>query len=201
MHTFKNFLPILALFFTTLFGMEEVDLSCSTHEEVEFERDNFLLSTPRRILPKVDPVSGIYVEEACDLVVAGIEPLSLRRFYCSSTPYEPRYGCWSYNPEAFVVGSFEVRMLGSFISVGNREGRIVEYTKCSWEDKCFSRYQGGGGFALPSGKRHPLNTTVTFSHAREKGTSFAYQGEIVDGDGTRRTFESAEFPWLQRVFT
>ena len=47
-----------------------------------------LVSTVSRpdYIPKVNVISGEYCEEAIDLVVAGCEPLSVRRFYYHLAP-------------------------------------------------------------------------------------------------------------------
>ncbi len=63
----------------------------ASKERVLDRRENyFLTSTDYRITPKVNPVTGEYCEEELDLVVAGSEPLSVRRYYNSSAPYDPR---------------------------------------------------------------------------------------------------------------
>lgn len=72
----------------------------ATKERVLDKRENyFLTSTDYRITPKVNPVTGEYCEEELDLVVAGSEPLSVRRYSNSNAPYDPRYASWRYNPE------------------------------------------------------------------------------------------------------
>jgi hypothetical protein len=56
--------------------------------------------------PKVNPVSGEYVEEESDLVVAGCEPISFRRFYGHLATPDCRFGAWRINPETSIVANF-----------------------------------------------------------------------------------------------
>src|ERR1700722_10556899 len=64
-------------------------------------RKNFPITSHYLITPKVNVVTGEYLEDACDLVVAGAEPLALTRFYGHYASHHPQYNFWRYNPEHF----------------------------------------------------------------------------------------------------
>src|ERR1700722_4581894 len=82
-------------------------------------------------VPKVNLITGEYCEEACDLIVEGIEPLSIRRFYNHfSGPNERVYGHWRINPEAFMLFNFEsIGGCQTFAAAGERNSSFLLYER------------------------------------------------------------------------
>ena len=87
----KGKLLVLLLFLMNSLAAEEdldfFDFEASKEHVLDQRQNYFLTSTDYRITPKVNPITGEYCEEELDLVVAGSQPLSIRRFYNSSSPY------------------------------------------------------------------------------------------------------------------
>src|ERR1700722_575946 len=81
------------------------------------------LSTFMPQVPKVNVITGEYCEEVYDLVVAGIEPLSIRRFYSHQGHKDEALGHWSINPEALVLFNFEGK--GQYAGVGKEDGSFI----------------------------------------------------------------------------
>jgi hypothetical protein len=119
---------ILALC-SCLFAKENpIDLKAK--ETILDHRENFFLtSTDYRIIPKVNPISGEYCEEEMDLMVAGSQPLSIRRFYNHLAPYDPRYASWRYNPESFCVANLEWKNQEIFAAIGDSNGSICSFQR------------------------------------------------------------------------
>jgi hypothetical protein len=102
----KRYVVFLALcLLSALYGEENGEPQAGKDRNIIIdERENyFQTSTPYKITPTVNPLTGDLLEEEMDFVVAGSEPLSVRRFYNHSAPYERRTGGWRYNPEFFFV--------------------------------------------------------------------------------------------------
>ena len=121
---------------------------------------NVLKSAPQeRFFPKVDIISGTYLEDAIDLVIAGNDPLSIRRFYYHTAPTtDTRYGFWQINPEASINANLEYSTLPQFVSVGEFSGGISQLTKTS--DRAFGLTSNkSSGY---NGQTHPLNTKITY---------------------------------------
>ena len=77
-------------------------------------------------LPKVNPISGEYVEQEVDLVVAGCEPLSFRRCYGHMFCSDRRYGLgWRINPEAFLTANFQWNKSHTFAAIGEESGSVL----------------------------------------------------------------------------
>ena len=89
----KKWQPVFFLLLViTLFAEENpdpFDIQAKKEHTLDQRENYFLTSTDSPITPKVNPITGEYCEEATDLVVAGSQPLSIRRFYNSSDPYDP----------------------------------------------------------------------------------------------------------------
>src|SRR5262249_7325215 len=143
---------------------------------------------------------GELIEEEIDLVVAGVEPLSLRRFYNSSAPYERRTGCWRYNPEAFFAANFEWHSQEIFAAVGGRDGSITPFIAAG---NCIFTVDKTKGLIhpIPGGQSHPLNAKVVYRRTGDKDNKyrFYWNGEITDGSGCVRTFSSPMHSWLDKV--
>ena len=183
-----------------LFGAQEkvTDLQVSKEHVVDQRENYFQTSTPYKISPKVNPMTGDLIEEEADLIVAGIEPLSVRRFYNHTALYEPRYGGWRYNPESYLVANFELPQQERFAAAGEFDGSIASF-KISNTPYLYT-FDVPKGFANfnPSGQTHPLNTKITYwkiGDPKDK-RRFSWQGEIIDGSGSKRHFASHMHRWL-----
>ena len=192
------FLLCTSSLFGTLFE-DLIDPHAYKQHVVDQRENYFQTSTPYKISPNVNPITGDLIEEEIDLVVAGCEPLSVRRFYNHTAPYEPKSGGWRYNPEAFFVANFEWAGQETFAAAGFADGSITPFHPaanfCTYDPKHFTNF-------TPTGQTHPLNTKINYYRApsKEKGY-FSYRGEIVDGSGARRSFDSGTHCWLSNLVT
>lgn len=190
---------MLFLFFPFILCGEEFE--ASSVKVLDTQENHFLTSTDFQITPKVNPVTGEYTEESCDLVIAGCQPLSLRRFYNHLAPHDSRYGGWRYNPESFLAANFEWEPKDLFACVGEANGSIISFKQ---DPSSFSHYQ----FEVTpefsyfsTGQTHPLNTHITFTKAWDPKDSrrFEYRGIIKDGSGRERIFKSPMHRWVDCV--
>lgn len=184
----------------------------SLHAEEEFEvgkasvlddRENFFLtSTDTRITPNVNPITGEVYEDCVDLVIAGSEPLSLRRFYNSHAPYDKRTASWRYNPECLFYANFELERQEIFASIGDRDGSMCSL-KCRESDRACFDYEVPDSFLNlnPNGQSHPLNTHLSYTKIGDpkEAKRWRYTGTIIDGSGRERTFLSPMHRWLRTV--
>jgi len=203
----------LSLFLTTTptLAEEELILDMSSDnkpailKEAESLKMTPVTSTPYAITPRVDVITGTYMEGGADFIVEGCEPLSVRKFYCHSAPYEPRYGGWQYNPETFAAANLELYGEPTFVAIGDEEGQITSYESGTWQGHgTSSPISGTFGFSIDKqksyvntqgGQNHPLNTKISFQ--RKNAEWFEYGGEIIDGDGRKRSFNTPNHPWVQ----
>lgn len=165
----------LALFLictSSLFGtpLEEfTDYQAHKGKVIDQRENYFQTSTPYKISPNVNPITGDLIEEEVDLVVAGCEPLAVRRFYNHTAPYEPRSGGWRYNPEAFFVANFEWTGQETFAAAGAADGSITPFKPsanlCSFNPENFINF-------TPSGQTHPLNTKINYYRAPGKRKNY-----------------------------
>jgi len=164
----------LLLIFSIHFGViasEEVYLDppmAKGSDQIIDQQENYFQTSTYKIIPNVNPITGDLTEDEVDLVVAGCEPLSVRRFYSHTAPHEPKTGGWRYNPETFFAANFEWKGQKAFASVGEFNGGIISFTpqsgNCTFNAKDFSQFN-------PNGQTHPLNTKIHYSkiNAKEKG--------------------------------
>ena len=112
-----------------LFGAQEkvADPQVSKEHVIDQRENYFQTSTPYKISPKVNPITGDLLEEEADLIVAGIEPLSVRRFYNHTATYEPRYGGWRYNPESSLWPISNGPQQERFAAAGEFDGSIASF--------------------------------------------------------------------------
>src|ERR1700733_2887740 len=198
-------LLLAALIPTLLFAeVEEAFDIDATKQKVIDQRENyFQTSTPYKITPNVNPITGDLIEEEADLVIAGSEPLSVRRFYNHTALYEPRYGGWRYNLESYLVANFEWPSQERFAAAGEFNGGIASF-KAS-DAPYYYTFNAPTGYAHfnPSGQTHPLNTKITYTKNvdHKKKYFFAWQGEVIDGSGSRRYFDSGMHCWLSGLLT
>jgi hypothetical protein len=142
-----------------------------------------------------------YREEEVDLVVAGSQPLSIRRFYNSSAPYDPRYATWRYNPEAFFVANFELEGQEIFAAIGDVDGSVYSF-KPSAKPYTFD-FQLSKSFvaAYSDGTTHPANTQITYWRKGDPKDKqrFQYMCTITDGSGRKRSFTSPMHSWTHYI--
>lgn len=201
----KRLLLFFLLLMNFLVAEENSDFltSLGSKEYVLDQRQNFFLtSTDYRIAPKVNPITGEYCEEELDLVVAGSQPLSVRRFYNSSSPYDPRYATWRYNPESFFVANLEWKNQELFAAIGDLDGTVCSLKPSATLSYTFD-FQIPKNFAISSadGTSHPLNTKINYWRKGDPNDKqrFQYIGTITDGSGRERAFVSPMHRWTSSV--
>ncbi len=183
-------MPILlfiALLFSTLLASEQ---------EVLDTQQNFpLTSTTQYYTQQVNVISGEFAQQEVDIIIAGAEPLSLRRFYNHLAPPDKQYGNWRYNPEHYAVGNLEWEEQKLFLAVGAFEGGV-----CCLDPKgteCRFNLNQPGHFHTGSGQTHPANLAATYHKQGDPkdGKRFNWRGTITDGSGTTRHFNSGMHAW------
>jgi RHS repeat-associated protein len=189
----------LLIFILSVLHAEEENFNpqaVKPHNRVIDQRENyFQTSTPYKISPNVNPITGDLIEEEMDLVVAGCEPLSVRRFYNHSAFYESHTGGWRYNPEFFFVANLEWPQQEIFAAVGEFNGNIVPFNPSSCS--CSFNFTQGFSHFEPNGQTHPLNTKINFNrYPGKKKHWFLWRGEIIDGSGAKRFFSTEYHCWL-----
>ncbi len=204
----KKWWSVLALLIGmgVLFGTEAdpdiFDFDASKEHVLDKRQNYFLTSTDYQIAPKVNPITGEYCEEELDLVVAGAQPLSVRRFYNSNSPYDPRYATWRYNPESFFVANMEWGGQEIFAAIGDVDGSVCSLKRSATIPYTFD-FELPKSFATSgvSGQSHPLNTKINyyrFGDPKDK-KRFQYMGTISDGSGRERSFASKMHRWTGTV--
>ncbi|MBS0623525.1 MAG: RHS repeat protein [Verrucomicrobia bacterium] len=199
----------LLLFFLVLMNVllakercDFFDLEVSKEHILDQRQNYFLTSTDYKINPKVNPITGEYCEEEVDLVIAGCQPLSVRRFYNSSSPYDSRYANWRYNPESFFVANLEWGGQEIFAAIGDIDGSIC-LLKSSNNQACEFDFQTPANFTISSsdGSSHPINTKISYWRKGDPKDKkrFQYIGTITDGSGRKRTFASPMHRWTNDV--
>lgn len=202
---FPIFLSLLlssSVFADTDEKIELSDIEASTEQVLDQRQNYFLTSTDYRITPTVNPITGEYCEEEADLVVAGCQPLSVRRFYNSSAPYDPRYATWRYNPECFFVANFEWEGQELFASIGDEDGSVCSLKRSSHNRATFNFEVSKSFLAFqPDGQTHPLNTQINYWKKGDPKDKYRYEyrGTITDGSGRRRSFVSPMHRWTHYV--
>ncbi|MCC5832531.1 MAG: RHS repeat-associated core domain-containing protein [Chlamydiales bacterium] len=195
----KNWAFLFLVLLSSFLSAAEEDYPEVSKEHILDQQENhFLTSTDCRIAPKVNPVTGEYCEEEIDLVVAGSQPLSLRRFYNHTTPEDPRYARWRYNPESFLVANLEWDK-EFFAAVGEIDGSIHSL-KPSDKPGVFTFQPSKDVISFP-GAVHPLNLTLNYTKkiSTKDGKLFQYQGTLTDGTGRVRTFLSPMHRWHKKA--
>lgn len=195
---------LLLSLMSSLNGTEETpcDWQMSKGQVISQQENVFLTSTDCKIIPKVNPLTGEYCEEECDLIVAGSQPLSLRRFYNHFGPLDRRYANWRYNPESFLVANLELCIPPPFVAVGDGDGGIC----CLDIDKRNYRrfiFQPSKSFATlhSEGRTHPLNIQLRYHKIVDPKdrARFQYVGSVKDGSGRERTFSSPMHRWTSII--
>lgn len=178
-----------------------VPLTLSGKEVINDTRLNYPQTSHYPVTPKVNVITGEHLEEEVDLVVAGCQPLSIRRFYSHKGSHHPIYCHWRFNPEHYCVANFCYKEQTCFAAFGEANGSI---TYCENRQETL-RYNFSiaktPGFihSDQSGNTHPLNSQVTF--AMTEGTQhdprYCWEGTITTGSGSKRKFKSQRKAWLR----
>ena len=194
-------LVVLSLLPVLLGAHEEIpDIYAAKEEDLSTQENFFLTATDYKIAPKVNPITGEYSEEEVDFVVAGAQPISVRRFYNHFAPYDPRCASWRYNPECFAVANFELNGPEIFAAVGEADGSISTFKRSSnYTTFHFDTPKGFTTFS--SGQSHPANIKINYAKRGdpEDRNRFEYFGQITDGSGRERIFKSPMHSWLHFV--
>ncbi len=142
-------------------------------------------------LPKVNVITGEYCEEECDLIVAGIEPLSFRRFYGHLGFKDETYGHWRVNPESIFFFGYGNNAYGA---VGFEDGSFGLYDRLEGDFYKLNAKKNRNftnGEAI-TGQNHPLNTRVTLKKVKQrKDKRYYWEGTIYDGNGRQRSYQSS----------
>lgn len=151
-------------------------------------------------LPTVNVFTGEYTEEACDLVVAGIEPISYRRFYGHQGAKNKAYGHWRINPETHMWFSFDCSKLREKFrkefAVGDATGSCYSYRSKHRKQPDFNlEHADSLAYSDLTGQRNPLNRKIAYTKHGKDGKAFYYDGTIEDGDGTSRYFLTETRYW------
>ncbi|MCP5469721.1 MAG: hypothetical protein H7A36_04355 [Chlamydiales bacterium] len=149
--------------------------------------------------PKVNVITGEYCDEECDLVAPGIEPLSFRRFYNHLGHLNLAHGHWRVNPESLVLFNL-AKNENNFTGIGDERGGflICESETSSgfqFNPNKHTNYTNSG-----SGQHHPFNVNFTVNKHRPKKKEFFWQGDVTDGTGRKRTFQSEIGMWKEENF-
>src|SRR3990167_4645707 len=114
------------------------------------------------IIPKVDVVSGEYCEQEIDFLLAGCEPLTIRRFYSHKGHKNPAYGHWKINPESLMLFNFYRDNPNSFAGFGCASGGFIVCEERVGEQFFFDiKKHKSYVNASYSGKNHPLNASCS----------------------------------------
>lgn len=155
--------------------------------------------------PKVNPMTGEYIEEACDLVVAGSTPLSARRFYNHMAPPTCLYGNWRMNPESLIKANFENQELPQNVAIGQQEGGCILLDGRRSAGYAFNPHSQLSytnlGEDLPSAQTNPCNMSLTYTKANDRKVAkrFQFLGEIIDGTGKKTHFWTHFYTWHNRL--
>ena len=163
-------------------------------------------------IPKINVVTGEYCDEECDLQVAGIEPLSINRFYNHHTGlYNRCYGHWRVNPETFMLFNFEKIGGGqTFTAVGESNSSFFVYEQPVNSGYVIDAAKNRSFTNTPSlfsGQNHPLNTRVFYNKGhivrthpkslRLQDDCCWWEGHLKDGSGRERSFRTDIRQWPQ----
>ena len=198
----KIYCLFLLLFLSSLVYAEEKKPPEIAAEKLLDQRENyFQTSTSYQITPNVNPITGDLIEEDIDLVVAGSEPLSVRRFYNHTAIYEPRTGGWRYNPETFFAANFEWPEQEIFAAVGEYNGSVASFKPSNGPYIYAFDFPKSFAHFNPSGQTHPLNTKIEYGKIGDTKDKyrFFWKGIITDGSGTQRHFASRMHTWLRNI--
>jgi hypothetical protein len=154
--------------------------------------------------PKVNPITGEYVEEETDLVVAGCQPLSFRRFYSHFCPIDPRYG-WMINPEISMYANLQWNKSGLFAAIGEEGGSIVylsDSQTANIDGRNISSYcldKSNTNAYTNLGTFDPHNTRLYFTPENGNEGKSRFLGFVQDGSGRKREFYTQWHKWHKPV--
>ncbi|NGX53296.1 MAG: tRNA(Glu)-specific nuclease WapA [Chlamydiae bacterium] len=215
----KNFLPtiipsfcranfslllLVSLGFSSVHSFAEedqLDYYAGKKKVTHNTRENYPITyAPTPTVSNVNLITGDYIEDEVDLVVAGVTPISLRRFYNHLAPHENHYGGWRYNPESYLAANFELEDQPKFVAVGDRNGQIFLCDPEGPDHYFISPEKVTNGYTTPDsiGAEHHLsNTDISYQkvHDIKNKARYSWKGTITDGSGTVRTFNSPMHEW------
>lgn len=162
----------------------------------EAQEENHAFLQNYKVTPRVNVITGEYLEEECDLEVAACDSLSFRRFYGHFASHDPFTNFWRFNPEHFCEANLSYPHIPLFVSVGQADGNIHSLDGA----KNFQCATLGYVHSDISGGSHPSTCKITFRGVKEKGRSYldqayGWEGEIVEGTGSKKKFATEKFDW------
>ena len=194
------FLLLLFPFFIFADDYELLNVSSSfvTDHVVDKQENFFVKESYDPILPKVNPVTGEYSDDEIDLVVAGGEPLSIRRFYHHLSPRDPRYADWQYNPETFFVANFESDKLGVFATKGSFYGNVHSFKRVG---KCAFGFSCPSNFTASTAEEHPLNIKINYTKnfPSKNKKYFEFIGKVSGESFHECSFKSSKSCWNHSI--
>ncbi len=192
-----------------LFTIVQYNLQASKQiDNLQLEHGSIPLShATSPLLPKVNPISGEYVEEEIDFEVAGCQPLSFRRLYGHMNLADRRYGMgWRINPEAFFSANFAWDGSDRFAALGEENGSVIymaSHNKSTLPDgrEVFSYTLGDNSkYAYTNLEGiDPHNTVVYFWNCPLEKEKNKYEGFVQDGAGGIKKFWTPEHKWDKNV--
>lgn len=198
------FVALVACCFICAVYGEEGFLECKA-SRVEADSSGPGVFEPEEILAslsKVNVVTGEYCDEECDLVVAGIEPLSLKRFYSHFAAYHHHLtGHWRVLPQTHMLFDFgnakryvlAGELNGSSLLYESRIGNALKIDTQKHKSQCCSSGQGHPLHREVSYKKYEKR--VTFRRFRQPETHCWWEGVITEGSGHVRFFKTAADQW------
>lgn len=183
------------LLFANLFSQEIPEFEASTGSDFLPQPPADYMprepSTFNPLLPKVNIISGEYCEEELDLLVAGVEPISYRRFYGNQGYKDQAFGHWRINPECFILVNEEKKR--TYTAVGEENGSLLLYEKPIHEGFALDLQKSKGlTNASFSGQHHPQNTRIFAkkTNINQWTKSHSYEGFVEDGSRRQRFFKT-----------
>ncbi len=204
-----RFLLLVALFFTKMASPSALGGELETYTDFFniHASAQGLLSPPPAIfahkeissflpqIPKVDVITGEYHEEEIDFLVAGSEPLSLRRFYSHLGHKNQTYGHWTINPEALMLFDFRPNASQRFAGVGEESGNFI---LCENEQgNAFTFDPDKHKHFTNTGRGHPLNVHFSCNKVTPGRYENYWEGVIEDGSGGKRIYRTEIGLWNQ----
>ncbi|MCH9625856.1 MAG: hypothetical protein S4CHLAM123_10400 [Chlamydiales bacterium] len=185
-----RFLLLAFLFFAKVASLSAVEGLLSPPPPVFVHKE---ISSFLPHIPKVNIITGEYHEEEVDFVVAGGEPLSIRRFYNHRGHKNQAYGHWSINPEALMLFNFESGGHPHFAGIGEENGNFI---------LCENEQEGTFTFDpskhkdfTHSGTNHPLNVHFSCKKVTPGRYENYWEGVIEDGSGGQKKYRTEIGLW------
>ncbi len=122
----------------------------------------------------MNPVTGEYHEDACDLIVAGCQELTARRYYNHSVHPTTLYYLWNINPESLIKANFEKSGIPLNVAIGKPQGGTIllddrRTDSYSFNPKSQTAYTNFNG-DLPSAQTNSSNIQLHYHKIKDPKT-------------------------------